>query len=765
MTARTDPDNGQVAIRATSLQVISYHLAISLTVLILLQSFKETISSIYYYNLVEMGLTPVIGVMLVFLLPLITGPLARRLGWKLSFLVIGGVMVSTRLPMGLGLEQPFHLVFSTVALVSSGIMMALFFSFHRRERAVDGDAFSSQSITASFGIALLAMIVFRIAGGGLDITIVPTSAGIVLSPLLSGIISIGLGLLIFALRNSPILDDVREKEEVPGYSITGGAADSWIPAIGLGGFLVISTSVIIDPQVITGWTGEDITTATSFAVISLSLFIFSLLSGMSWLMSIRRSFANPWGALLGNAILIGGAFNLLFVRISVGVSPGPMVWIVMVDLWVILDAMSDPTPFAGEPVKIMKKDGTSRIIGWPEKKKVRASPSLFAMVMTIMIGTGMIFVVLISFSLNWSFVPLGSLFKGGIPVFMIIFTSIFAIAGFSCSKGRIDEPVLSEQGKFKLNMGSPTTAAGKGGVHISRGGSGPTRLRNLFLAMGVVTMVLIVTSGLSTFFVQSISVDESGVEVGESITVVTYNILHGYSADGRIDPTPHLEELEKLDPDIVFLQEADSLLINEGNFDPGAFLAEKLKMHYFRGADPGLGNPGTAILSRFPLSDLKVVKLRSNSIQRIAVTGVADLGSMKVGLIGVHFGLEEGERREQFNDLFRIIDTMKNLSLIIGGDFNTGPHEDMLVPMNPSVFGSNTTSFNGTGYIFNSGWHSTPAGMNDPDRPTYPAEGIEGEKEHIDYLFFSHDLQVLDSGIEPGQGASDHRPVWASVRL
>ena len=106
------------------------------------------------------------------------------------FIATGAVMASSRLPMGFGLEQPFHLMFSILALISSSIMVALFFALGRREKEVDGEIFSSQSATASIIAAMMMMVIFRIGGSGLDISIVPKAMGFVLSPLFSGLISI-----------------------------------------------------------------------------------------------------------------------------------------------------------------------------------------------------------------------------------------------------------------------------------------------------------------------------------------------------------------------------------------------------------------------------------------------------------------------------------------------------------------------------------------------------------------------------------------------
>ncbi len=752
------------AVRVFGFEVVLYHIIAILIFLFLLQSYKETVSSIYYYNLVAMGLTTSVSIILVFLVPSFIRYPVKRLGWRTTFIILGAVTATARLPMGFGLEQPYHLIFSTVTLVSSSLMFALLLALHRREREVDGDLFSSHSITASFSLALMLMVIMRGLGSGLDISIVPGAMGATLAPGISGVLCLGFGFLIYGLRGSHLLDRTRRGDEEPGYTISGGGADSWLPALGLGAFLMVSSGILIDPHVVSGWTGEEFTTALSFTVLSMGLFVFSLLSGMSWLLALRRGFSSPFGSILGGLVLVAGGVNLFFLKLNTGVIPGAFVWMALVDLWLIMDALSDPAPFAGEPMEIRRSDGSVKVIGFPGKRRKRASPGHFGKIVSIALGLGFLHVVLISFSLNWSFLPLGSIFKGGIPVFMLASVALLAFSGFSCSKKKLEEPALTLQRPNVKTRGSPTLDAAEGSSRLRRIRMGSKRLKGLFLTLGSFCMVFILLSGASTLFLYNLDVDSSPLEAGETLTVVTYNIHHGYSNDGRVDPTPHLRELERLKPDIVFLQEADSLLINQGNFDPGAYLARNLEMYYLRGSDPGLGNPGTAILSRFPLDEIRIFKLHSTDIQRIAVTCRANLGSMDLFLINLHMGLEEEERTRQFGDLFNIISGFGNSSMIVGGDLNTQPDEEMMAPLNPEIFG-NGAGLNTSSYSFRSAWHSTEKGREDPFHPTFPAEGLDLEREHIDYILCTPDMEVVDAGIEPGAGASDHRPVWAIFRI
>jgi endonuclease/exonuclease/phosphatase family metal-dependent hydrolase len=340
---------------------------------------------------------------------------------------------------------------------------------------------------------------------------------------------------------------------------------------------------------------------------------------------------------------------------------------------------------------------------------------------------------------------------------------VLALAGFSCSKYKIEEPwiTLGNEG-LKIEKGSPAMAAGKGSGTASSAGRVSRRLRSQWLTLGAITVTLIIlTGGVSIINY----IDHPGErELVDELVVATYNIHHGFSNEGRIDPGRHLDLLERIDPDIIFLQESDSLLFSEGNFDPAFFIASRMDMFLFRGPNPGTGSPGVAILSRFPMEDIEVHYLPSTAIQRIALSCIVTIKEEEVRLIGLHMGLEEEERSDQIDEIVEIVSGFEE-EIIMGGDFNTEPQEKMMGKINHDLFGFGNSSGNislGLGSV----WHSSPdRGGRSLDTPTYPAPDVDDEEAHIDYVLFSDGFDVKKAGIDDGIGVSDHRLVWGELEI
>jgi endonuclease/exonuclease/phosphatase family metal-dependent hydrolase len=195
-------------------------------------------------------------------------------------------------------------------------------------------------------------------------------------------------------------------------------------------------------------------------------------------------------------------------------------------------------------------------------------------------------------------------------------------------------------------------------------------------------------------------------------------------------------------------------------------------MFLFRGPDPGTGTPGVAILSKFRMEDTDVHFLPADDIPRIAISAKITIDQRNVRIVGLHMGLEEPEREKQLNELRGLFYnfTLEYDGLIVGGDFNTEPHEEMMGSMNPDIFGvnyGNTTSGNSTGLSLQSVWHSVDEDDRNEniDIPTYPAPDVDDKEQHIDYILFDDMFSVEKAVILEGRGASDHKPVWGELRV
>lgn len=156
-----------------------------------------------------------------------------------------------------------------------------------------------------------------------------------------------------------------------------------------------------------------------------------------------------------------------------------------------------------------------------------------------------------------------------------------------------------------------------------------------------------------------------------SIRVLTWNIHACVGADRRYDPPRILALIQKHDPDIVALQEMDtrgkrleSPLIDIFKQALGEHSAEARTI-----VAPD-GHYGHAIISRFPLRDIRLHDLTISSREdRYAIeTNVLHEKGI-FHLVSTHLGLNMFERRRQARLLAELACRESELSVMLG-DFN-----------------------------------------------------------------------------------------------
>lgn len=757
----SDPD-GRMEVKCTGIASSAWYILMSLVGLVLVQSFRELVTSVYYFSLVNMGPSPEIAAVLVVSSPLIIIPASKLFGWRAALILTGAFTALARLPLGLGLLRPFQLVFSALAFGSASAFLILALSIQRREKGMDPDVFSSQGATGALSLSLLLQMVLLYAGNGLDISIVPEAAGIILSPLFSSLIAGTIGFLLFLIVNAPLLDPRRGPGGGVGHEISGGAVDSRIPFVGLGSFLAISALVLPYSQVGMVWLGREDPMVHSMSLLAVSLFILSLFSSYRLLIGLRTSFAPPKGSIVANLSLIGAALNMFVFRFALPISPLVFIWMSLVNLWLIIDAILDTDPFAGVPVEIERGDGTGKRIGIQGKRGVGRSPGIFARRMVLTNSIMLIFPVLVVLSLNSAFIPGGGIFEGRIPLFMVLPAVLLAVSGFMCSKKGIYEPCIRERCREPIKKGSPAIAAGSGTGHPVRRIDKGKRLGVEWMVTGSVTVILII-AGSAAIYMKEVSFEPpgSGVTTG-TITVMTYNIHQGFNNDGRADPVRVLETIKEYAPDIVFLQETEALLPSGGNYDLTRYMAYDLGMHYVRGPPPWEGTYGLSILSRFPIDDGRVVMLSYDVEKKYFLRCSTDIGGVEVTLVCVHLGHDEIDRPVQTDELAAALNEIQG-PLIVGGDFNSEPRDPLMEKFNSTLFGPNGTLSRGGNRSATldlvSGWHCSRERNLPLTAHTWPASDLDDERAHIDYVLMSTPIDPIRSRINDRKDASDHRPV------
>ncbi|MCA8941473.1 MAG: endonuclease/exonuclease/phosphatase family protein [Planctomycetes bacterium] len=233
---------------------------------------------------------------------------------------------------------------------------------------------------------------------------------------------------------------------------------------------------------------------------------------------------------------------------------------------------------------------------------------------------------------------------------------------------------------------------------------------------------------------------------GCSLRVMAYNVKHGHGMDGRVDIARAAQVIRTRSPDLVALQEIDVGVDRSGRVDQPAELGRLTGMHHAFGKflDYGGGDYGLAILSRFPITEVRRIVLpdgrhepRSALLVRVDPPGF----SLPVDFVCVHLDwLQDDTRRfAQAHELHAALGATPH-PVIVAGDFNDRPESRTM----RFVFGE---------------YQSVPKPAG--GRFTFPADAPVRE---IDYVVvrsnvpWSGSCRVVDEPL-----VSDHRPIVAEL--
>ncbi len=236
------------------------------------------------------------------------------------------------------------------------------------------------------------------------------------------------------------------------------------------------------------------------------------------------------------------------------------------------------------------------------------------------------------------------------------------------------------------------------------------------------------------------------------VRVLTYNIHHGAGTDGKLDLPRIAAVIRRLEPDLVALQEVDVGTRRVQGVDQAAELGRLTGMHavFGKAMDYGGGQYGEALLSRWPLSDVRVHNLPCTAGRepRCALAARVQLGGdgPAVVLTGTHLEHAAATLRLcQAGKLAPALAAGNDLPAILAGDFNAEPDSPPIRVLLP---------------------HWTDATAGKPEA-TWPAD-VPNVK--IDYVFFrpAERWRVVQKQVVEERVASDHRPLlvvleWVSA--
>ena len=227
-----------------------------------------------------------------------------------------------------------------------------------------------------------------------------------------------------------------------------------------------------------------------------------------------------------------------------------------------------------------------------------------------------------------------------------------------------------------------------------------------------------------------------------TLRVMTYNIRHGAGMDDVVDLDRQAKIIQDAGPDIVGLQEVDSIVPRSGKVDETAYLAQRLGMYGSYGPAIPLsgGKYGVAILSKERPLSVRNIPLPGKEPRTLLVCEFQDYV-----FATTHLDLEE-ENRLASLPIITEEASRHEKPFFICGDWNDEPDSKLITTMKKKnfVFMNNITDTS-TSYTF-------PAG-----KPTITIDYIAS----LGRVFRSvRNKKVINEPV-----ASDHRPVYLEVRF
>jgi endonuclease/exonuclease/phosphatase family metal-dependent hydrolase len=248
--------------------------------------------------------------------------------------------------------------------------------------------------------------------------------------------------------------------------------------------------------------------------------------------------------------------------------------------------------------------------------------------------------------------------------------------------------------------------------------------------------------------------DEPDAAAPEKTTlrIMSFNIKHGEVAGH--DFVKLTAPLLPSKPDVLALQEVDEGTKRSGGLKETEAIAKHMGMpHAYFGRNFAYdgGYYGLAIVSKFPLSNTRVIRLDDHTVRgngyepRIAVAAEVALGTRTITVVTVHASLKAEERPENAARIVKALGARAPHALVMG-DLNETPGAaigDALVA---------------AGFV--DAWSE-----RHPNGPGYTAPAAPIPLRRIDYLFKGSAFGATQHAWVPDVTTSDHRPVAAVVTL
>lgn len=222
----------------------------------------------------------------------------------------------------------------------------------------------------------------------------------------------------------------------------------------------------------------------------------------------------------------------------------------------------------------------------------------------------------------------------------------------------------------------------------------------------------------------------------DTLKVMTYNVRHCSGMDLVVDYDRTAAVIDMQQPDVVALQELDSMTSRSGQRYQLGELADRTGYHPVFGAaiDYDGGKYGIGILTRETPLSTKCIPLPGEEPRMLLIVELQDYV-----MACTHLDLEEEPRLASIPLIVEEVQRWQK-PFLLAGDWNDTPGSELLKEMTKyfTILSSNGVSYSA-------------------DEPT----------ECLDYIaiFKGHTAEVLESTVIDEPKASDHRPVAVRMKM
>jgi len=641
----------------------------------MIESLRVFLASVYAMNVLTVSLNLSIVAILFLLAPVVYLLGLARLRPRSLVLAFATLFLALRLLILVPWPVEILTAVSGLAVASYFLFLVPFLAAHLRL------AGGGSTIATAIGLALGIDVALRTLGNTLDPGASIWSVAF--------LVPLG-GVFLFLLFRG---DLPAVEPTTPAWNRTVG-----LSGLGLGGFLGLTTIVLLTPAFVARWTTQAVSPILAAVLLGFTTGAYLVKMGFG---PGRR--AARWSGVLQ---------GLLFVAaVDLGLGGSPLTFLLVY--------------FAAVGSVV----GLERILG----ALAATQPSVRSLGWVVFLACAVYVVALMAFvfTLTYAYVPAPGLWRDHAPAMFLLMAAALVVPSLSL-----------------------------GGVSPSAAPSAASRrwvTGTIAVILAVAAVGLVVNAPVAPSATPS-----------STIRVMTYNVHQGFSAEGILNPARIADAVRIGNPDVLALEESDTVRISSGGVDLVNYLASTLGYNAAYGPPTDAQTYGVSILSRFPIKSWNWTLLPSPGDNRVVVHAYLEVGNVPLDVYAVHLGLNGTERDAQVAAVLGLAAASTNPRILLG-DFNSCPSG-----LCPEAGATRDDVYSSVTVDWADAWHEANPGLSAQRSYTYDALQ---PFERIDYIFLgggTHAASCTVLGNVPPNvdvlyplplDASDHLPVVATVTL